>query len=58
MALKVVIDALSDVDAALRSHYEQKDGKFHLAMQGEPPKLAEFRDRNIAQAQELTSMSH
>jgi len=54
MALKFVINALTDVAEAFRSEYEPRDGKFYLKIDGEIPavievqtKLAEFRDNNI-----------
>jgi multidrug efflux pump subunit AcrA (membrane-fusion protein) len=34
MALKLIIDRLDDVDESLRSLYEEKDGKFHLNVDG------------------------
>jgi Txe/YoeB family toxin of Txe-Axe toxin-antitoxin module len=34
MALKLIIDKLEDVDEALRPLYEEKDGKFQLAVEG------------------------
>lgn len=48
MALKLMIDKLEDVEAALRSHYVEENGKFYLATQGEHPKVAEFRATNVA----------
>jgi hypothetical protein len=48
MALKVVLDTLDGVPAGLRDHYTKaNDGKFHLTLDGEPPKLTEFRNTNI-----------
>lgn len=48
MAIKLVIDNLVEVPGTLRDEYKQgSDGKFHLTLDGEPPKLSEFRDRNI-----------
>lgn len=34
MKLKAVVDSLDDVDEALRSLYTEKDGKFHLDVEG------------------------
>jgi hypothetical protein len=48
MTLKLMIDKLEDVEAALRSHYVEENGKFYLATQGEHPKVAEFRTTNVA----------
>jgi hypothetical protein len=45
--LKFVIDRLEDVDPPLRAHYVAQDGKFHLAMQGDHPKVVEFRTSNV-----------
>lgn len=50
---KAVIENLTDVPEALRGEYEQRDGKYHLKIEGELPgfapvtKLQEFRDNNI-----------
>jgi len=34
MALQATLDTLDGIDAALAAHYVQKDGKFHLDLQG------------------------
>jgi len=34
MALQATLDSLDGIDAALAAHYVQKDGKFHLDLQG------------------------
>jgi hypothetical protein len=60
MALKAVINALTDVAENLRTFYEPKDGRYVLAVEGDVPgyvsaaalaesngKLVEFRDSNI-----------
>ena len=46
--LKQTLDDIHEVIGPLRDFYEKgPDGKFHLSMEGDPPKLAEFRSRNI-----------
>lgn len=60
MALKPVVTALTDVPEAHRPLYEQRDGKYVLALEGDPAgyvkatdladangKLIEFRDNNV-----------
>lgn len=57
--MKAIISSLSEIQEALRSEYEPKDGKFVLKLEGDMPgfvtatqlaesnaKLAEFRDNN------------
>ena len=49
MAVKYVIDRLEEVSAPLREHYVKGEGdKFYLATQGDHPKVAEFREKNVA----------
>jgi hypothetical protein len=61
MALKPVVTDISQVPEVFRSEYEQRDGKWFLKLDGDPPgyvlaataeenarKLAEFRDNNRA----------
>jgi len=58
--MKAIINALTEVDESLQKEYEEKDGKFHLKLEGQLPgfvdakellaantKVVEFRDRNI-----------
>jgi len=60
MGIKIVVAALTDVPENLRSLYEQKDGKYVLALEGDVPgfvaakdlaeangKIVELRDTNI-----------
>lgn len=51
MGLKLAVDSLDGVDKALHGLYEERDGKFVLALDGDPgfvpaAKLTEFRDSN------------
>jgi len=51
MGLKAVLEKLEDAPEAVRSFYEERDGKFHLALEGDSgfvpaSKLHEFRDSN------------
>lgn len=60
MSLKAVVETLDAVEEPFRSLYAEKDGKFHLAVEGLVPKsrVDEFRDTNIAlkrQMDELTA---
>ncbi len=48
MALKFVVDSIDEIDTSLRSHYVEENGKFTLVTQGDHPKVAEFRDKNVA----------
>jgi hypothetical protein len=50
VALKAMLDGLDDVPEALRELYIEKNGKFHLDVEGVVPqdRLREFRDHNIA----------
>lgn len=65
-ALVPVVDSLDKVPEAARSFYEQKDGKYHLSLEGAPAgfvsaadlatangRVVEFRDKNIALMQEV-----
>lgn len=48
MALKYTIDDLVEVPGPLRSDYQKgEDGRYHLILEGDSPKLAEFRQNNI-----------
>ena len=49
MALKAIIDNKEEIPEGTESYYEEKDGKFHLSVEGftEKSKLDEFRDSNI-----------
>ena len=66
MALKAVLSSIDEVPEALRSEYTEKDGKFHLQLDGTLPgfvpeadhnaikaKVSEFRDNNIAVKKQL-----
>ena len=51
--MKAVISALTEVAEPLRTEYVEKDGKFHLKVEGDyaplieaNTRLAEFRDNN------------
>lgn len=50
MTLKSVIDSLDGIPEAVRDSYVERDGKYHLAVEGMVPKdrLDEFRTNNIA----------
>jgi predicted RNase H-like nuclease (RuvC/YqgF family) len=56
MALKYIVATLTDVEETLRSHYEPRDGRFVIKLEGfdfataeeNARKLAEFRDNNRA----------
>jgi hypothetical protein len=68
--MKIQIDSLEAVPEALRSEYEEKDGKFFLKMEGDIPavveatkrltesnsKVIEFRDTNIALLKEVEGL--
>ena len=57
MALKLTIDNLVEGPGTLRDEYKQgSDGKFHLTLDGDPPKLSEFRDRNIVLMKEVEEL--
>lgn len=53
MAVRFTIDKLEDVEAGLREHYVAENGKFYLATQGDHPKVAEFREKNITLLRDL-----
>ena len=60
MSLKPVVDALDGVPEGVRDSYVERDGKFHLSVEGMVPKdrLDEFRNNNVTlkrQIEELTS---
>lgn len=54
MALKLVLDSLDGVHESVKDAYTERDGKFHLTVDGLVPKarLDEFRDTNVARARE------
>jgi hypothetical protein len=57
MALKVTVDSLADVPAGLREHYAKaSDGRFHLSFDGEPVKVTEFRNTNVALLKEVEEL--
>ena len=59
MALKLILDSLTGVDSSLHGLYEQKDGKYHLKLDGDvvpKSKLAEFRDNNISLNDEMKTL--
>jgi hypothetical protein len=59
MALKFVIDSLDGLPPAVREHYTQKDGKYHLTMDGEHPdtgRVKEFRESAIAAIKERDTL--
>jgi hypothetical protein len=60
MALKAVVENVTEIPEALRGEYEQRDGKYVLKLEGAPPgfvpgkdladangRVAEFRETNI-----------
>lgn len=48
MALKFELETLDGLPAPLREHYTKTEGgKYHLTVQGDHPKVAEFRENNI-----------
>lgn len=66
-AIVPVVDSLDKVAEPLRSFYEQKDGKFHLQIDGAGyvsvtdlttanTKLAEFRDKNITLLKQVAEL--
>jgi hypothetical protein len=59
MSLKYVVESLEAVPEAARELYSEKDGKFHLAVEGLVPvaKVNEFRDNNITLARQLEEMN-
>ena len=59
MALKAVFETEKDVPEELASFYQEKDGKFHLSVEGmtEKTKLDEFRNSNIDLSKKIEEMS-
>lgn len=58
MALKSKLDSLESVDEALRPLYVERDGAFHLDVEGdEKSKVAEFRANNIALAKQRDALA-
>jgi len=68
--LAAVIESLDKVAEPLRQYYEQKDGKFHLTLDGTPQgfvtaadhavqlgKVVEFRDNNIKLKKEVDDLA-
>lgn len=68
--MKAIASSLSEIPEALRSEYDQKDGKFILRLEGDLPghvkasdlaasngKLVEFRDKNIALLKEVAALA-
>ncbi|HUW57079.1 MAG TPA: hypothetical protein VMZ92_10620 [Planctomycetota bacterium] len=68
-ALVPVVDAIDKVPEPLRTFYEQKDGKFHLVLDGAPAgfvpsadlatangKVVEFRDNNVKLLKEVEEL--
>ena len=58
MALQPVVDTIDSVPEPLRTAYVERDGKFHLDVEGLVPKakLDEFRETNIARSRELDAL--
>lgn len=54
--VKMTIDKLEDVAEPLREHYAADKGKFTLLLQGEHPKVTEFRTTNVELARELEEL--
>jgi hypothetical protein len=68
--MKAVLSSLDDLPESLHSEYEQKDGKFHLKLEGDPngyvrsadleeanKKLVEFRENNRGLKSKLDSVT-
>jgi hypothetical protein len=68
-ALAPIIETLDKVAEPLRQFYEQKEGKFHLILEGAPPgfvtvtdhnaanaKVVEFRDNNVKLLKEVEEL--
>ena len=55
MALKAIIDSKEEIPEGVESFYEEKEGKYHLAVEGftEKSKLDELRNSNIDLRQQL-----
>lgn len=58
MKLKAVIKSLEEVDEAFRSLYKEKDGQYHLDVEGMRPKaeIDEFRNNNIELSKQLEQL--
>lgn len=59
MALKAILDSLDGLSDELKKLYVQKDGKFHLDVEGVVPKdrLDEFRNNNIELKKQLDEIT-
>lgn len=59
MPLNAVVDSIEAVPEVARDLYVQKDGKYHLAIDGLVPasKLSEFRDNNISLANQVKELT-
>jgi hypothetical protein len=59
MALKPVLDSLEGVPEALHAEYHQRDGKYHLTVEGMVSKdrLSEFRENNVTLKRQLDELS-
>jgi len=59
MALKSIIENSTEIPEGLNDFYEEKDGKFHLSVEGmtEKVKLDEFRNSNIDLKKQVEEMS-
>lgn len=59
MALKAILDSLDGLSDELKKLYTQKDGKFHLDVEGVVPKdrLDEFRNNNIELKRQLDELT-
>jgi hypothetical protein len=47
VALKLQLDTLDGLDPKVQEHYVKNGEKYELAMQGEHPKVTEFRTNNV-----------
>lgn len=58
MALKPVVDSLDAVPEALRGEYTERDGKFHLAVEGlvGRERLDEFRNNNVTLRRQMEEL--
>ena len=56
MSLKFVIESLQDVPEPLREHYVPEGCKFHLATQGDHPKMTEFRGTTTQARKDLDAL--
>lgn len=63
MPLPAVVESLDKVPEAIRGEYEQRDGKFVLRLDGEPPgfvpksRIDEFRENNIRLTREKEQLA-